>query len=91
MPRKCTPLIFIRDIKERPDLGKVILKEYKGGVETKEEKFAPAETKDYSLLSVRALSEEVGNMSEEDLKELQRDVRVSARKLATDELKRRGN
>ena len=66
-------------------LPKVDPKEEKKVIETKEEKHAPAETKE--RLSIKKLSEVIGTYSIEQLAEITKsDDRVTARKLAEAEL-----
>jgi len=67
------------------------IKEEKAVIETKEEKFI-SETKEIEKpqLSVRQLSEKVGSMTEDELLEIVKsDERVSARRVAEAEIKRR--
>lgn len=68
------------------------IKEEKAVIETKEEKFIP-ETKtaeEKPQLSVRQLSEAVASMTEDELLEIVKsDERVSARRVAEAEIKRR--
>ena len=78
------------------------VKQEKTSIETKEEKFAPAETKvmsstdinkvqDYSDVSVRELSGMIGDLSEDDLLNIvKNDIRVTARKIAEEEIGKRG-
>jgi len=89
--KKSKPVLFIRDAKEKPNAGKVYFKkkELKTVIETKEEKHAPAETKDFSGLSISKLKGLVADFSLTDLADLLKDARVSAVRLAQEELKRR--
>ena len=70
-------------------LPKVEPKEEKKVIETKEEKHAPAETKEQpkEKLSIKKLSEVIGTYSVDELTEIVKsDDRVTARKLAEAEL-----
>jgi len=90
IPRKSRPLVFVRDVKEKPDAGKIFFKKQeKAVIETKEEKHAPKETKDFSGLSISKLKDAIKDFSLTDLADLLKDERVSAVRLAKEELKRR--
>ena len=68
--------------------GKAVkVKEDKTSFETKEEKYAPAETKAY--ISVKKLASIIMTLSDEELQDLLGDERITARKLAQDEIARR--
>jgi len=89
--QKAGTVIFARGKKaERLIANRIGVKEEKAVVETKEEKFI-LETKDEKpQLSVRQLNEAAGSMTEEELlKIIKSDERVSARRVAEAEIKRR--
>ena len=70
--------------------GKAVeVKQDKTFFETKEEKHAPAETKAY--ISVKQLASIIMTLSDKELQELLKDERITARKLAQDEIARREN
>jgi hypothetical protein len=91
IPRKTSkPLVFIRDVKEKKNADKVFFKKVEKTVyETKEEKHNPAETKDFSNIPISKLKAAIGEYSVAELTELLKDERVSAVRLAREELKRR--
>ena len=68
-------------------------KEEKKVIETKEEKFTEKtiETKDFSAISITKLKDAVKDYTLEDLADLLKDKRISAIKLAQEEIKKRGN
>lgn len=74
------------------------VKEEKTVIETKEEKHAPAETKEVKpekkeeeQLSIKKLSDVISTYSEDELLSIiKNDIRVSAKRLAEGELRKRG-
>ena len=78
---------LLKSGKAIPVQEKKSVKQEKRQIETKEEKFIP-ETKDYSGVPISKL--DVSVMSTQDLNVIaETDVRVTARKLAKEELKKR--
>lgn len=65
------------------------VKEEKAVRETKEEKFAPSETKDYSQLTLKQIEDVIRTLKVEELAGLLHDERVGARRLAQEEIARR--
>jgi len=86
-PRKKSKLLIpIRNMKEKPNAGRIY------PVENKEEKHSPKETKDFSNISISKLRDMIGDLSEQELKDIAaKDQRITARKLASDELIDRGS
>jgi len=67
-----------------------IKKEEKTPVETKEEKFAPAETKDFSHISLKQLREKIITLPDETLLAIIKDdYRKGAVSMAEEEIRRR--
>lgn len=65
------------------------IKEEKVQIETKEEKFVP-ETKEDKVFPIRELTEAIKTMTDDELLDIvKKDERVSARRLAEAEIKRR--
>lgn len=78
---------LLKSGKAVPVQEKKSVKQEKRQIETKEEKFIP-QTKDYSGVPISKLN--VSIMSNDDLKAIaETDVRVTARKLAKEELNKR--
>jgi len=68
----------------------VVQKEEKKVLETKEEKHSPVETKvEHSTVSISKLRDLIDGLSKPELTALLKDERVSARRLAEEELKKR--
>jgi len=67
------------------------VKQEKTPIETKEEKFAPSETKDFTDISLSKLAGKVKELSDDDLLDIVKaDYRKGAVALAQEELSRRG-
>jgi len=65
-----------------------IVKEEKKVIETKEEKHAPAETKE--LLPIKKLAEVISGYTDDQLLEIiKSDERITAKRMATEEIKKR--
>jgi len=89
IPRKNSrPLVFVRDVRDVPNAGKLIRKENKTVFETKEEKFTP-ETKNFEDIPIKELTEKIGGFSDKDLKILLKDYRKGAKRLAEEEIAKR--
>jgi hypothetical protein len=91
IPRKFSkPLEFIRDTKEKPDAGKIFIrKQEKTVYETKEEKHQPEETKSFIDVPISKLKTMNGGFTKAARDVLLKDERVSAVRLAQEELKKR--
>lgn len=98
-PHKAKEIVYLRGKKAeyilKMGIGEVVqeevkeVKEEKVQIETKEEKFVP-ETKEEKVFPIRELTEAVKTMNDDELLDIiKKDERISARRLAEAEIRRR--